>query len=588
MLTKLQKTVRFIATPLRKEYALGVFMLGVFVLTSHFTHLPVRKEFNNSLLDFCFTIILTLTFLSLLPRRWRQVGRYLCALAMLGMCWTEAFLYQRFKMAYDPTMFCLVTETNGQESNEFLWICLRSGEFWTTIGSFALLILASIGLRYAAPYLCKRVPLLQRIATLLSAALLIGITLFSQPAWWNKRCKMVNYLCLTQSGQAERESSRPYYTSPMRLLYSVKYYGLTSEEGDTFSANTMKLAQNPIEQADTLPAPPSIVLIIGESYNKQHAQIYGYSRPTTPMMSRMKRQGQLISFSDVVTPWNITSQAMKWMMSTASIGTSNSWADGVLWPALFKQAGWPVAFITNQYTPVHTKNKVDYSGSFFLNTQPLDSLAFSHRNRRKYQYDGEMLCELDSLPEQFKSASPHLVIVHLIGQHMDARLRVPESWWHWKASDYAREDLTEKERQVLADYDNATRYNDNVFNRVCKRFSSEDVVVVYLSDHGDEVYDPELKMYGRNHMQSPSSVVLRNEYEISFVVWTSARCRQRHPDLIKSLRAARDLPFMTDDICHMLLGIGQISSTYYQPERNPLSPTFNTQRKRLIRGQKAY
>lgn len=604
---RLRDILRTVAAPLWREPLVWVGFTLTLLLCTHYVHLPSRRVIMECLGDLWLTCLLLTVTLRLLPSRLRPWVRVLALMVFMLMAWTESFLHERFQMIYEPTMFSLITETNGQESSEFLRVCLRSDEFWRVLWPFKLVGFVAVASQ-AAVWAYQRYRRQRtvwemgffRVANVVGTVALAVLVCFNINLWIDRRGEMIDFLRMSHSGQAERTNSRPYYSSPLRLLYSVKFYGLTRQEGDSFAANTLAIRhQVPADtlSADSVSLPQDtigrIVLVIGESYNKHHAQAYGYNKPTTPLISRMARRGQLTVFTDVVSPWNITSQVMKWMMSTESVGAGRSWADGVLWPAIFRHAGWPVAFITNQYVRRPTRNKIDYSGSFFLNTQPLDSLAFDFRNTRKYQYDGQLLCELDSLPPSLalgsRQRAPHsLVILHLIGQHMDARLRVPEHHWRWTASDYRRDDLGESERQIIADYDNATLYNDQVFARICQRFRSEDAVVIYLADHGEEVYHPEMHHYGRNHTPHPSPVVLQSEYEVPLLVWTSPRCRRHHPALVRSLRAAVHRPFMTDDICHMLLGLSRIPTPYYNPARDILSPYYDTARPRLVKGQIDY
>lgn len=601
ILQRFYTLVRAIASPIVCEPSVWIVFTLTWLLTIHYVHLPGRSQFASCLLDLWFTLLLFTITLRLTPRRFRMFLRIAAIVVFVTTCWTEAFLSLRFKMVYEPTIFSLVTETNGEESSEFLQVCLRSSELWHSVGSYALVLLCAalpLLLRRFAHKLTKHACAghsmyhLRHSLQLLASIALTALTLWQANLWWDRRSQMVNFLQLSQSGQAERVSYRPYYSSPLRLIYSLKFYDLTRREGETFALHTQHLL--PLDSCTGDAGVSRIILVIGESYNKHHAALYGYEKPTTPNLSRMARRKHLTVFSDVVSPWNITSQVMKWTMSTQSIGTGHSWADGVLWPSVFRQAGWPVAFITNQYVPTLTRNKIDYSGSFFLNTQPLDSLSFDFRNRRKYQYDGQLLTELDSLPANLsltdaKSRADHsLVIIHLIGQHMDAKLRVPENYWRWSADDYTRDDLSRKERQIVADYDNATRYNDHVLACICQRFRSEDAIVIYFSDHGEEVYHPSLHMYGRNHTAHPSATVIQSEYEVPFMIWTSPRCRRRHPALCRRIRQAADRPFMTDDICHLLFGLAGISTPYYQSSRDLFSPAYETHRERLLKASIPY
>lgn len=586
--SRISHLLRRCATPLWHEPAIWICFTGSWVLTTYFLHIPNRKLFVGFTYDLWITVLLVAITARLLPRKLRPWFRVLSCFIFFLSCAIEAFLHERFRLTYNPTMFSLVSETNGQESGEFLNICLHSTEFLHTFGAFlvvgALAFVAQLLLHLPR----KVINSASHVLNLTACVLLLALALTSFEPWCQRRSQLYRFLCLSQSGQAERTSSRPYYSSTLRLIYSFKFYHLTLQEASTFSENTQNATLNTLpDSIQSMTTPAKIILVIGESYNKHHAQIYGYDKKTTPNMARMLKNGELKVFQDVVTPWNITSQVFKWLMSTQSVDSGKPWADGVLWPSLFQQAGWQVAFITNQYTPVHTRNKVDFSGSFFLNTQPLDSLAFTHRNHRKYQYDGQLLCELDSLPSPF-AGNRNLTIVHLIGQHLDARLRVPSDYWYWNGDNYKREDIDEKARQTLADYDNATRYNDNVFYRLCQRYRNTDAIIIYLSDHGEEIYDGTTLMYGRNHAPHPSEDVIRNEYEVPFVVWTSRSFRRNHPDIERRLLQSRERPFMIDDICHLLLGIAQIPSPFYESSRDLLSDDYDITRPRLIREKIPY
>ena len=96
---------------------------------------------------------------------------------------------------------------------------------------------------------------------------------------------------------------------------------------------------------------PHIVLIIGESYNKHHSQLYGYDRETTPLQLERTKKGEMVVFDDVVSCWNLTSFVFKNIFSLHAVGDSGEWCDYPLFPELFRKAGYNVTFITNQFLP---------------------------------------------------------------------------------------------------------------------------------------------------------------------------------------------------------------------------------------------
>jgi len=161
-------------------------------------------------------------------------------------------------------------------------------------------------------------------------------------------------------------------------------------------------------------------------------------------------------FDDVITPWNLTSSAFKAFLSTHSADQPGTWADGVLFPLLFRRAGFKVAFVTNQFYKSVSQGSIDFNGSFFLNDPHLDSLCFDFRNRFRSRDDRS----ITHLLEDYTPGRRNLYLLHLWGQHMEYDRRFPPEQAHFRSEDYDRPDLDGVQRQIVADYDNATRYND--------------------------------------------------------------------------------------------------------------------------------
>lgn len=590
---------------LTREFGLWFALIAGWCLSVHFCHLPKQAAFLPSLANLALTCCVLAMIVQVLPlafrqewRRWvRGILRTIIIIISVAPALVESFISRRFHMTFDPTIFCLIGETNAEESGEFLSLCLSSSELLQMWPYLCVILVPTIvfltphdRIHYPHHYArllrghCRSLVQGMRLAATIG---MISLVIYAAPSWGRFMGDAYRFFTLTQSSQAERVSSKPYFTSFLRLAYSLKYYSLALHESDVLAENTLALFSTPAASSSC--ESPDIIVIIGESYNKHHAAIYGYEQPTTPCMLKMQNEGSLTAFTDALTPWNITSQALKWIMSSESIDSGRGWENGVLWPALFRHAGWQVAFLTNQYVETSTKkNKIDMAGSFFLNAQPLDSLAFDFRNRRKYHYDEEMLTELDSIALLYDDAKPHLTIMQLIGQHLEAKNRVPESWCKLKEERYSRPDLSPKELAQLVAYDNATLYNDYVFSQICARFAQRDAVVIYFSDHGEEVLHPDQKMYGRNHAQNPNRITLQSEYEIPLLIWTSPSCRTRHPELCARIAKSSDRPFMSDDVSHLALGIAGINHSYYNQKRDLLSESYDHSRPRLIRGRHKY
>ena len=51
---------------------------------------------------------------------------------------------------------------------------------------------------------------------------------------------------------------------------------------------------------------------------------------------------------------------------------------------------------------------------------------------------------------------------------------------------------------------------------------------------------------------------------------------------MEQIRAAQNKPFVNSDICHMLFSLAGIETPDYRPDRDLLSPQYNTTRPRYI------
>ena len=255
-------------------------------------------------------------------------------------------------------------------------------------------------------------------------------------------------------------------------------------------------------------------------------------------------------------------------------------------PVVFRKAGYDVTFLTNQFLPKAKDAVYDFSGGFFLNDARLSAAMFSRRNEKTHPWDDGLLKDWDAAP----SAEPSLVIFHLLGQHLNYRSRFPKRQRHFTAADYEqrRADLPQRRRQLVADYDNAVLYNDSIVDQICRRFEEQNAVVVYVPDHGEEVYEPGRSIICRNHTDDIDAELAYHEYEIPFWVWCSKSYIAAHPDLFQRIRAAKDRRLMIDALPHMLMYLAGIHSKDYNEAYDILSDGYDEQRPRLLKGKVDY
>ena len=577
LLRQVYEGLRRIALPVRYN---GLFFCTMYALLAA----SLWQEKMNDLhtlyyTELFFDLYLLCALLFALPRRVARWVRFLFYFAAYALHICEGFIYERFSLRFSPITMQLFAETNADEAGEFLNGYLWSEALGHTLllyGSILLvnIVLACYGRRFWR-WVSRKIhmPLRLHPLSMLVNVFIPVMVCYSTYIAWEEKERMYNFFFQENSYKAERTSWLYFYSPAYRMLYSFKFLQLASLETDRLRANMRDIRIDSCAYHC-----PNIVLLIGESYNKRHAGLYGYQLPTTPYMSRFAKNEVLVPFTDVITPWNVTSNAFKNFLSTHSTDQPGSWADGVLFPALFKKAGYKVAFITNQFNKSNKQTDADFNGSFFLNDPELDSLSFDYRNTHRSRFDKNHVEDF----KHYKRGRYNLIIFHIMGQHLEYRKRYTKQFAKWSEKDIDRPDLTPNERQIVAEYDNATRYNDMVMAKVCSYFIKDDAVVVYMPDHGEEVFD-EIRTFGRLHNADVSPALARAEFEIPFVIWASRTYRRKHRATWNRIKAAADRPFAIDDLPHLMLGLAGIACPQYDARRDLLHDTFDTGRTRLLK-----
>lgn len=592
----LMKALGWAFMPIQRNARFFVFMylLGVVVSYATLPDAPKATVYGNLWLELFIDVFLLCIVLAVLPRRVRRWVRLLFAMVAYVVAVVDVFCFVRFKATLNPTMLLLVGETDSREAGEFLSSYVQPDILLSGVGAVLLVAIAH-GLSLLLPRLMKRLPVawravLERVGDLLpklvplAGIATVALTVWAVAASWENKCAMHTMFSKTDMGQVEHELTKPdhavFYQPIYRLVFSIFSNHLAAKQIEKLIA-----AKDRVEVDSCSFRSPTIVLIIGESYNKYHSQLYGYEKSTSPRLLKRQKNGRLVTFSDVVAPWNLTSFVFKNVFSMHVVGQQGEWCDYPLFPEVFRKAGYKVAFITNQFLPKAKEAVYDFSGGFFLNNTELSESQFDVRNDKVHVLDEGILSDYDAMVKQQRidSNANNLIIFHVMGQHVNYNARYPKRQRRWHGDDYDRPDLTARDRDFLSHYDNATLYNDSIADQIISRFEDKNAIVIYFSDHGEECFDDGFKHFGRNHSAEITPRLAHQEFDVPFWVWCSHDYAVKHPDIFQQVLQSKDRRLMTDALPHMLLYLAGISSKDYNEAYNILSPHYNEQRPRVIK-----
>lgn len=535
-------------------------------------HTPVTH-----IICLCTDLMLLGLLLWFLPRHLSNVLRIAIEAIVYITALIDTYCLYNFGKGLSPTMLVIFINTNDSEITDFL----RSyGQQlvndWHTILLILLIIIHTI----VSVFYIKRIP--WPIAIPCRRWILVGwgvLLLTGVVFTWQDKQRLAQLLSQENISDMEglvfRNFDESAYLSPLRLAYALKAMKLSEREIVILRAAN---AQAHIESCSH--RSPCIVVVIGESYNRHHSQLYGYPLATTPKQMARVESGQLTVFMDVISSWNITTNSFNQMFSLHHYGVSRPWSSYPLFPTLFKQASYRIAFLTNQFAHHANRSRSNQTGGFFINDRELFNNLFDLHNKRQRQNDMSFLnTHLEMLND---SANYRLDIIHLHGQHFDYASRYPVSETVFTTANYQERQLKEDERQVIAHYDNATRWNDKVLDKILQFYENKEAIVVCLADHAEEVYD-DLPVKGRIYAELTARQV-HQEFEIPFWIWCSPSYAERHPEIVAQIHASAQRPWMTDRLPHLLLYLAGISQSDYDERLSLIGPQADNKTPRIIEG----
>ena len=338
----------------------------------------------------------------------------------------------------------------------------------------------------------------------------------------------------------------------------------------------------------------NVVFIIGESLQRNFMSLYGYYLPTTPNLQALEQSGNLIAFSDVVSPGAKTNDVLKYVLNFGNYESEKQrpWSANLDIVNLARLANYETFWISNQerygqwaVASGASAQMTDHSD--FTNQIPVYKYAYSldevmlpsiknfksgARKSPLARKDESSAVEANSTQKKDK-----FFILHLMGSHPSYEFRYPKSFAKFSAADISREPLDDGQKKELAHYLNTVAYNDFIVSEIYKIFASDNTLIVYFSDHAQSLYQYRGKLIHGG--------INRFTLEIPLIFMASDKFKEQNADLWARIAAAKNRPFLNDDLIHAIAEILEMTDlSEYDPTRSVINADFNASRPRIIEG----
>ena len=289
---------------------------------------------------------------------------------------------------------------------------------------------------------------------------------------------------------------------------------------------------------------PYVVVILGESASRLHFSLYGYDLPTTPAQEQEAAKGNLISFTQAEAPEHFTYGAMSYILTAKTRNDgSTPWTAFPSVYDILRQTKYETFWISNQ------------ENTGFLGTgeqafaQQNEHQLFTHtaaQNEFLATYDERLLPLLDEAMQSRNPTRPQFYLLHLIGSHQQYDKRYPKDFTAFGAED-EHEPKSEQGKTMRAQYDTSIRYTDTILQQIYDRFRDKEAIVIYLSDHGEDVYD-----FQKNYLARHTSEGSPEELLVPLTVWGSDMFIRKNPELWQTLQEKKAEPFNTEHLPELL------------------------------------
>lgn len=297
--------------------------------------------------------------------------------------------------------------------------------------------------------------------------------------------------------------------------------------------------------ASSYRVPGSVIIVIGESANRDHMKAFQPNHPTetTPWLSSQSVDS---GFYIVPNSWSnhtVTVQALSMYLSGMNQYNGEKPEQTVTITDVANKAGYSSYWISNQAP----------SAGNLMEALSEEASVATYWTNPTGNPDENILPLLRKIPQE----KNNFIVIHLEGSHDRHDARYPAGY------ELVR---TEGHNERENAYDTSIRYNDDVLKKIYEyaRANLNLQAMVYCSDHGED-------MVGFHGAGTFTWAMAR----VPMWIYLSPEYIAQNPGADAALRANLNKPFTNDLIFDTVCGILKAPNNHYEAQYDLLSPDYS-------------
>lgn len=309
-------------------------------------------------------------------------------------------------------------------------------------------------------------------------------------------------------------------------------------EHKAISQNRLKFGGKAICKSDSL----DVIFIIGESLRAKNLPMNGYQRNTTPYLNK---ETNAVSYPHIYSEYGFTHTSLPYILTRADHQHPGRAYQERSFIDIFKRAGYQTTWIANQ----------EGVETYIYIMKEAHKLYYVNSGKSVYIYsrwlDEDVLPYLD---KSLKTTSKkNLILIHTIGSHWWYNAHFTPKFCHWSPIVHSRIISANTPEEMINSYDDTILYSDYVWNQIINRVRNKNAIVIYLSDHSENLGEDGIFGHGKEHWAL--------HYPACWI-WYSDKFKVHYPYKTAALSRNRMKKYNSDFLFHSIIDAADINCKY--------------------------